>query len=154
MTREGSDLQPELVLGPLRVNVHAYQFTSADNEWDANWLFATAQCAADGATVRVTGSFLSTSDLIGFAQQCEQLYQQLEGQALLEPLEPELRVALRYIDRAGHLEGRVQITPDHMTQQHQFVFTIDQSFLPKLAADCRAILAKFPARQIEKARGA
>ncbi len=144
----------DLVLGPLSLKVHGYQFSNAANDWDANWLFATAQCDADGALVRVTGSFISTTDLAAFGKQCEEMYQQLKGEARLDPLEPELRLALRYTDRAGHLEGKVQITPDHMSQQHQFVFGLDQSYLPKVVAECRALLGKFPVRKVEHARGA
>jgi hypothetical protein len=39
---------------------------------------------------------------------------------------------------------RVEITPDHMTQEHNFQFEVDQSYLPSLIESCRKVLAKYP----------
>ena len=137
---------PDLVIGPLAITVHGYQFGEAHNEWDANWLFVTAVCDADGARVRVSGSILSTGDFAGFAKQCEELHRELKGEAVLDPLEPELRVLLRYTNKAGDLEGRVQITPDNMSQRHEYTFGLDQSYLPSVIAQCRRVLERFPVR--------
>jgi hypothetical protein len=41
---------------------------------------------------------------------------------------------------------RVQITPDHMTQEHRMDFEIDQSYIPSLIAQCRAIIEEYPIR--------
>jgi hypothetical protein len=38
----------------------------------------------------------------------------------------------------------VKITPDHMTQEHRFQFELDQSYLPAVVEQCRAILARYP----------
>lgn len=154
MTNNVRNDRPDLVLGPFSLTVHGYQFTSADNIWDANWLFVTAQCEADGATVRVSGSILSTTDLAAFGTQCDQLYKQLKGEAVLDSLEPELRLKLHYVGKAGHLEGSVEITPDQMTQRHQFSFALDQSFLPAVIEQCGTVLQRFPVREVGHARGA
>lgn len=46
----------------------------------------------------------------------------------------------------GHLEILVEITPDHLTQEHKFRFEVDQSYLPGLISQCRKILSRWPAR--------
>ena len=154
MSKASTPEEPDLLIGPLSIWVHGYQFATADNDWDANWLLATARCDADGATVRATGSFLTTTDLERFAKGCTDLYRRLEGSVALDPIEPYLHLAVRYTDRAGHLEGRAQITPDHMSQRHEFVFELDQSYLPEISAACHRILERLPIRQVEDARGA
>ena len=95
-----------------------------------------------------------TTDLDRFREQCETLYKSLQGEAALDPLEPDLRVTLRYFDKAGHLEGTVQITPDQLSQRHEFDFGLDQSYLPSIVAACGGILQRFPIREVEGARGA
>jgi hypothetical protein len=41
---------------------------------------------------------------------------------------------------------RVQITPDHLTQEHSFEFELDQTYLPGIAAQCRTIADAYPVR--------
>jgi hypothetical protein len=51
------------------------------------------------------------------------------------------------------MELRVEITPDHMTQVHRFVDTIDQSYLPEVLRACERLLGQYPVRDAA-ARGA
>jgi len=44
----------------------------------------------------------------------------------------------------------VQITPDHLTQNHKFLADIDQSYLAGFLAQCRAVLAEYPIRDPEQ----
>lgn len=67
----------------------------------------------------------------------------LTRDATLAGYEPDLKVALR-IDHLGHLEAEVEITPDHLTQFHQFRPNLDQSYLTGLIASCGSILERFP----------
>lgn len=69
----------------------------------------------------------------------------LSGEADLVSLEPELVVELK-MDSPGRISMRVEITPDHMTQEHNFHFEIDQSYLRSLIESCRKVLAKYPIR--------
>jgi hypothetical protein len=48
------------------------------------------------------------------------------------------------MERLGHLEGEVEITPDHLSQFHRFTLDLDQSYLRALIASCDAILERFP----------
>ena len=58
-------------------------------------------------------------------------------------IEPELSIELKAENR-GQIKMSVNITPDHMYQEHNFVFEMDQSYLPKLIAECNAVLEKYP----------
>ena len=87
---------------------------------------------------------LMTTDIEHLRSGCERLYHTMQDEALLEPLEPYLRVAIRPVDRLGHLAVHVKITPDNLTQRHEFEFEIDQSHLPTIVEQCQAILREYP----------
>jgi len=93
------------------------------------------------------------TDLLRWADQCEALSQGQAQEAELAPLEPELKVSIRPVDRLGHFKIRVHITPDHLTQQHSFEFEIDQTYLLAIETQCRTIAGAYPVRGEETKRG-
>jgi hypothetical protein len=48
------------------------------------------------------------------------------------------------MNELGHVAITVEITPDHMNQQHWFQFELDQSYLAGLISGCRGVLEKYP----------
>jgi hypothetical protein len=60
-------------------------------------------------------------------------------------MEPELSVQLE-ADKLGHITVTVSLTPEHLAQQHRFVFEIDQSYLDRVLGECRKVPAAFPLR--------
>jgi hypothetical protein len=138
---------PDIKIAGLQIWIHGYQYAEADNEYDANWLRVSAHCGASGASVWVSGSILSTYDIKELASETEKMYQNQIKEIEVDPMEPGLRLAMKATDSCGHLELTVEITPDHLFQQHSFQFEIDQSYLPPIEAQCRKILDRFPYRQ-------
>ena len=59
---------------------------------------------------------------------------------------PELSVSLRTIDELGHISMRVEITPEHLEQEHVFLFQIGQTYLTALVGECGKLLNRFPIR--------
>jgi hypothetical protein len=76
----------------------------------------------------------------------------LSGEANLVSLEPELCVEVS-MKELGRISMRVEITPDHMTQEHSFQFEIDQSYLSGLIESCRKVLSKYPLKGKSDAGG-
>jgi hypothetical protein len=149
MTQELSpqDLgEPDLKVAGFQLWVHGRQFPDAQDCDDGNWLRVTAHCGASGASVWAQGAIVMTLDIEGFAKQCRALLQGEATCAALDPLEPELRVALETTDTRGHLRARVEITSDHLAQSHKLEFDIDQSHLPGIINVCARILEKHPVR--------
>jgi hypothetical protein len=144
---------PAIHVGALKIWVHGYQFPESTDAWDGNWLRVTAHCAASGASVVVTGAILDTVSFLRFYRELTVVYGRLEGSATLESHEPELKVEVRAMGPRGEMELRVEITPDHMTQVHRFVDTIDQSYLPEVLRACERLLGQYPVRDAA-ARGA
>jgi hypothetical protein len=48
------------------------------------------------------------------------------------------------VEKLGHINMKVDITPDSLLQKHTIVFEIDQSYLPKLISECKMVLEKYP----------
>ena len=137
---------PALKVAGFQLWIHGRQFPDSQDSWDGNWLNITAHCGANGSSVWASGAIVMVSDLARWLAGCESLYQSGQGDAVLQTLEPNLLVTLRSSDRRGHILMHVEITPDHMTQEHYVDFEIDQSYLPSLMAQCRAIIEEYPIR--------
>lgn len=138
--------EPDLRLAGLQLWVHGREFENLHDFWDGNWLQATAHCSAPGAAVRAEGTILRTVDLARCLAQVEALHASLTGTARLDSLEPALAVTLAVAGSAGRVEMGVEITPDHLSQQHRFEFSLDQSYLPPVVVQLQALLQRFPVR--------
>ena len=140
---------PDLQLGAFSLWVLHRQFPQASDFWDGNWLYVRAQVQAQGAQVKVEGSILHLSELATFLEQCLVLHDVLDGSAVLDCMEPNLSLRLT-ITSSGALTVDLSITPDQVTQSHQFMLDLDQSYLPQLISGLRAVLRRYPIREPEK----
>ena len=136
---------PDVKLAGLQIWVHGRQFPDHQDYWDGNWLNVTVHCGGAGASVWASGPIIHLGELHGWQLRATKLYERLAGEAVLETVEPNLSVSLKS-QGSGHLRMEVSITPDHMTQSHQFRFDIDQSYLPPLLNQCRQVLQMYPVR--------
>ena len=134
---------PDIKIEGLQIWVHSRQFPTEEDYWDGNWLNVTAHCGTLGADVWTSGAILHVPDIVRWLAALEEMNKSLSGEANLVSLEPELCVELNMKER-GQISMRVEITPDHMTQEHTFQFEMDQSYLPSLIGSCRKVLAKYP----------
>jgi hypothetical protein len=137
------DVEPDLSFCGLSLWVHDRQFPSATDYWDGNWLMISAKMKATGAYVECGGPILMTADIERFRDGLSAMVSTLTGEAVLTGLEPGLNVTLKMRSR-GHVEGVIEITPDHLNQLHRFDVEADQSYLPALVLSCEAILGAFP----------
>jgi len=108
------------------------------------WLNITAHCGGEGSSVWISGSIIHLPELDAWLTGIERLYKALDGQAILNCMEPNLAITLKAESR-GNIHMKVEITPNQFTQNHSFHFEIDQSYLAGLIQDCRSILEKYPA---------
>jgi len=118
---------------------------SGPKDDDHDWLSMTARCCASGAEVRTAGLIVHLPDIERWCDQITQMREKLSGKAILVDLKQHLIVELMSLN-LGHIQLKIEITPDHMTQQHSFQFDIDQTYLSPLLAQCRAVLAEYPIR--------
>lgn len=137
---------PDLKVAGFELWVHGRQFPDSTDYDDGNWLRVTAHAGAAGASVWVSGAILMITDLIQFGHEVDGLAKGETQRADLKPFEPELRIQIEQLDNLGHLTMQVQITPDHLTQEHSFEFEIDQSYLAGISANCRSLVNTYPVR--------
>ncbi len=144
---------PTLKVDGFQLWVHGREFPESQDHDDGNWLRVTAHCGRAGASVWAAGSILQVMDVVRWANECEAVGRGSRKGASLEPLEQELKVEIRATDSLGHLEMRVEITPDHIRQEHVFIFEIDQSYIPTIVKQCREIEKSYPIRGGTAKRG-
>jgi hypothetical protein len=123
---------PELKIAGFQLWVHSYELD--------DWLQVSAHCGAKGAEVWAAGSLLMLGDIAVLKDGCKHLLDGSIREAIVSPLEPEISLTLRREDDLGHILLKVRITPDHMTQSHEFAFDIDQSHLPTVIKSCESII--------------
>ena len=135
--------EPVIKIASLSVWVHGYEFPEATDGWDGNWLRVTARCVATGSSVFVTGAILDTVSFAQLKRELDALQQ--GGAATLRSSEPNLNVSFAAKGK-GQIGVEIEITPDHLSQRHRFIATIDQSYLPAIRKGCDAVLRQFPVR--------
>jgi hypothetical protein len=136
-------------VGSFKLWVDGRQFPDSDDSWDGNWLRVTAHCSGASGSVSVTGCILDTVGVWSFRDQLAALQVALQGEAVLDSVEPNLVVRLQAADGLGHIAVRVEITADQLSEGHWFEFELDQSYLPRMLRQCDAILAEYPVRHPE-----
>jgi hypothetical protein len=139
---------PHLQIASLRVWVHGRQFPDARDYWDGNWLRVTACCSNPNSSVQTQGPLVHLGEIVGLRLTLKKLYESLGGEAALKCIEPNLDVSF-VASSTGHVEVRISITPDQMTEEHVFRETIDQSYLPPMISACEDLLALYPIREAE-----
>ena len=138
--------EPDLEIDGFQLWIHGREFPQSQDYYDGNWLRITAHCGARGADVWISGSLLMVTDLVSFGKDCEALAIGSTEKATLNPMEPELEISLERSDSLGHFTAVVDITPDHMDQEHRFEFETDQTYLHRLTSQCQQIAKKYPIR--------
>jgi hypothetical protein len=134
--------EPDIQISGLEIWIHGYQFPDLQDFWDGNWMDITAKCTSKNACVWVSGNILHLPDLKHLMTTSERIYKNLIGEAELPCIEPELSVKLK-AGSLGQISMTVDITPDHLSQEHRFEFEIDQSYLPELISSCKKVLDRY-----------
>lgn len=136
--------KPDLRLGPLQIWVHGRAREDSRDYWDGNWLRVTVYCSTGFARVMANGSILHLSELSSWRDQLAALHEAMRGTANLETMEEHLAASIDLKDGKGSL--RVALTGDHLSERHEFIAEIDQSYLPALLSDLHRLFDEYPLR--------
>lgn len=137
--------EPDLKIGGFQLWIHSREREDSVDYYDGNWLNVTAHCGGSGADVWTSGNFILLQEIEMLQSGLVPLYETLQGKMSLECMEPELRIAVE-TGPLGHAEVEVQLTPDHLSQQHSFRFEVDQSDIGQLIKQCKKALVDRPIR--------
>lgn len=138
--------EPSLQIASLMLWVHHRQFPLAQDCWDGNWLHVTARCDSASSSVATVGPIIHLGELVRLLDECERLYETLSGIAKLDCIEPNLGVTLT-AKTGGRIDVQIDITPDQMSERHEFKESFDQTYLPAIIRQCREILIEYPVRE-------
>ncbi|CAM4188039.1 hypothetical protein DEMA109039_10785 [Deinococcus marmoris] len=86
-----------------------------------------------------------TAELARFRDELRMVYDCLDAEAGLWTIEPELKVRIE-AKATGAIVVEIELTPDHMTQEHHFYLELDQTYLPLAITQLSSILNQFPVR--------
>jgi hypothetical protein len=137
--------EPSFRLAGLSVWVFGYAFSDSQVYWDGNWLNVLARVETPGSWVEVTGLLLRTDDIVNFVRELEPMYRDLRGTAGLQSLEPGISAKVT-CNATGHVHIVIDITPDHITESHEYKFDLDQTYLSAVLSDCKRLLDRMPTK--------
>ena len=135
--------EPDIRIGPLDIWVTGRPFEEAGDYWDANWLDVRAEVRSSRSTVSCEGTLLRIEDHQRFLDQLASTHGALAGVARLDSLEPNLKVQVVFRS-LGKAELIIDITPDHLGEQHRFHDGTDQTYLRETIHQIRAVLSEYP----------
>jgi hypothetical protein len=135
----------ELRVGELNIQIHGRQFPKEEDFWDGNWLNVSATFSSGQSSVVTSGPIVHLIEIKRFQIEIEALYRTLEGTAMLDCMEPNLRIVLTSAG-GGKVGIEISITPDHLKESHHYCREIDQSYLPPIIKECGKILELYPIR--------
>jgi hypothetical protein len=137
-------VEPDILLGPLKVWIAGRQFPQHADYWDGNWLTVEARCSSPDSSARIGGAIVHLSDIQHWISELRRLSETVEGQASLECTEPEIAETVR-LDKLGSGVLVVALRRCEM-ESHEWTVQVDQSYLPGWIASLEAVLAKYPIR--------
>lgn len=138
---------PSISIGPLKIWILGRQFPEHQDYWDGNWLNVTALCEGNGSRVKVSGSFIHLGELKQWKEALVEFQHKLVGSINLPTMEPTLGIKITTTNSGtGQLDCEIDITGNHISEQHHFVLNIDQSYLSGLLAQLAIVLREYPIR--------
>ncbi len=135
-----------LTLGGLHLTFYGLSDPHATGAWDQGWCQMMTVCEADGARVKVSGSLLHLVDMKELLVCLDALLLQTTATKTWDTLESHLSLDFEKT-HLGHLTVKISLTPDPLTQQHMFLFELDQTYLTRLRDDLVQLLKAFDIKE-------
>lgn len=129
-------------IGPVEIVVHGFQYPDSDEYWDANWLNVTATLSRGTTIIVAAGAIVHTSELQSFMDECKSMHNTISGSANLNCMEPNLKIEMK-IDKLGGIDAVIEITPDHLKEEHRIYEVLDQSYLPGIISSLEDCLSTY-----------
>ncbi|HYE61988.1 MAG TPA: hypothetical protein VD997_08315 [Phycisphaerales bacterium] len=140
------DRDADIQIAGFSMWVDGYQYPSSVDYWDGNWVRVRVVCTGEQATVKLMDACVHLPELAAWLDECVKLQAGQADHATLPTMEPYLWAT---IDHSGGYKGllaTIKLTPDNVSQFHEFRFPIDLTYLARLIQSLRVILARLPIR--------
>ncbi len=127
----------------IRIELTDLSHPNAELDWDKNWIKSKVMIKAGG----FSGQFkcdLMTTDFERFKQDLSILYNKLEGTALFDTLEGQLKIIIKG-DGIGHFEADCSAMDFAGTGNRlDFEINFDQAIIPEMVRQLENITRTFP----------
>ena len=138
--------EADVTLAGFHLWILGREFPRSKDYWDGNWILVKVVCKSQTSRTQAIGTFIHLPELSGWRKELKRLYRRVHGDAELKCMEPVLNAKVS-LDKRGAGTFTVNITPDHMKEQHQYVFEIDQSYLRSVISQLTSVLKKHSIRK-------
>ncbi len=135
--------KPSLKILGFQMWVHGREFPDSQDYWDGNWLNVTVHCGRLNSDVWFTGSIVHLSELNRLKEDIEKLCITFKGVIILDTMEPYLRIEFETTSKEN-IAMKVTFTPDHMYEDHHYLFELDENQLRSCGEQLRNILVDYP----------
>lgn len=126
--------KPDISIGNFKI----WLYEKEPNE--SVFFYAGVSCSTPNSLVFIEGPYVDFDSLRAWKYECEQLYKNLSGSAVLSFYEPHVYARI-ILDKKGQGSLFVQICcPDTMSEEHTFTFEIDQTYVQFLLNDLTNLL--------------
>lgn len=142
----GDKWRVEASLGSLMLKFAGYEFASATDWHDANWLVVRVSLVHDATSVIFSGPYCMTSDMLGLADGCDALLAGEVNSVEFAPLEPNIFFSITRSDGLGHFTVDVELQPDTSQASVRVTYQVDQTQIRDLSNQSKAVLECFPVR--------
>jgi hypothetical protein len=139
MNIQNLNTEPDLQLDKLKIWISGKQLE--ENDVAEKWFNIIALCESLSSKVLIQGSILCLSDIKSWIKESTSIYENLKGDANLSCIEDNLNIMLK-MQSLGNISMEVSITPDPVQEYHNYIFSIDQSYLAYSDENCRVIRRK------------
>jgi hypothetical protein len=138
--------EPDIKLAGLSIWVDGYQFPDSTEYWDANWIVVRVRAEGQRAVVQLCDPCIHLPELAAWLQACTCMDAGESDEAVLPTMEPYLQVTIDRTGDFGGLVANVKVTPDNISQFHEFRYPIDPSYIRLLMDSLHRVLARYPVR--------
>lgn len=127
----------------LKIDLIGFAHPDAKLDWDRNWIKSKLTLNAGGFSGRFDCDIMTT-DFERFKEQLSELYEKLEGTAIFETREDQVAIRIEG-DGIGHFQADCMVMDFPGTgNKLEFELTFDQTFIPDLLRQLKAITQTFP----------
>jgi hypothetical protein len=99
--------KPNLLIGGLHLWVRGREFPESQDYWDGNWLNVVVYCRSQNSNVWITGPVIHLSELEKFQTNLEELINSSKRIAILETMEPHLKLEFENISEKRNQNGGI-----------------------------------------------
>ena len=129
----------------LEIDVLGYERAASGEYYDDNWLRAVISASVGGFSGKFNAAFL-TSELLGFRDELQTLYNSLRGVARFVTMEEQLFIDLTGNGCGGILLKAIALDAPGNGNRLQFELTLDQTCLLSALEGLNEVIDRFPVR--------